>query len=89
LSVGGEAPEPKHRAESAATTIALAAQPISDAPSATPAAALPPKRPPISRAEREAIRQRRHLILALSGAVILLIAAYILFTVSGGSSAID
>jgi hypothetical protein len=51
-----------------------------------PAPALP-KRQPLTRAQREAIRQRRHLILALGGAVILLLTAY--FLMSLNSTPID
>jgi len=44
-----------------------------------------PKRPPLTRAQREAIRRRRHLILAFGGAVILLATAYALFLWRGDS----
>ena len=46
-----------------------------------------PKRPPLTRAQREAIRRRRHLILALGGAVILLGTAYALFLLAGRRAA--
>jgi hypothetical protein len=42
----------------------------------------PVKRRPLTRAEREAIRRRRHLILAIGGGLILLVAALVLFALS-------
>jgi hypothetical protein len=55
--------------------------PESHASKSEPAQSLP-KRQPLTRAQREAIRQRRHLILALGGAVILMITAYFLMSLN-------
>lgn len=41
-----------------------------------------PKRPPLTRAEREAIRRRRRLIAAIGGGVILLITAAVLIALN-------
>jgi hypothetical protein len=59
-------------------SMATEPQPLESAAPAEPE----PNRPPLTRAQREAIRRRRHLILALGGAVILLVAAFALFTLS-------
>ena len=55
-----------------------------DAPPPKPKPAEPaPKRPPRTRAERLAIRRRRHLIIAFGGGIILLIAAFALLSLRG------
>jgi hypothetical protein len=41
-----------------------------------------PERPPLTRAEREAIRRRRRLIVALGGGLILLITAAVLIALN-------
>jgi hypothetical protein len=56
----------------------LASEPLAPAKESEP----PAKRRPLTRAERDAIRRRRHLILAIGGGLILLIAALVLFALS-------
>jgi hypothetical protein len=64
---------PKKRPEPPAT------EPLEPAKASEP----PVKRRPLTRAEREAIRRRRHLILAIGGGVILAITALLLIAING------
>jgi hypothetical protein len=76
-------PPPPPPSEPTPAIVSTAPEPATSAPAAP--AEPEPKRPPLTRAQRDAVRRRRHLILALGGAVILLATAYALFLLRGDS----
>jgi hypothetical protein len=55
------------------------------APTSEPELPAPVKRPPLTRAQRDAIRRRRHIILALGGGILLVITALVLISLSGSA----